>query len=350
MMRTVKMLTERVQMGLRLVFAATLLRKCWIVGGVLFCMLPIGLRAQEDSVKAEFFRDFYHQGHLVHWLDALSDHTVYQGMHLGQWDESGQLMFSVDGNSFRWNRYYIDGFRVDNRFTAGSTYYVPNMENYNMDIDTHASVLKFEPDSLAPDYAAVSWNRGNLGGISRGTADIIHLFHGTGTEGAYDPATIHRRQYVKGQGTVDVAYTLRSRNGRRYRQHIYASTGQQENPNYDQNGLIASQPLYSSEYYKMQMDGQLPSGRWFDKLGYFLNFSGKDNYGSEFYFNRNEVAALNTYSASLYGKRRGLTTGLTWASNILRHDNLQFARNIVDQDGESLEPWMADGNTHELSW
>lgn len=349
-MRKVKMLTERVRMGLRLFFDAAFLRLLWIVGGGLWCLFPVGLRAQEDSVKAEFFRDFYHQGHLVHWLDALSDHTVYQGLHLGQWDESGQLMFSVDGNSFRWNRYYIDGFRVDNRFTAGSTYYVPNMENYNLDIDTHASVLRFELDSLAPDYAAVSWNRGNLGGISCGTADIIHIFHGTGTEGAYDPATIHRRQYVKGQGTADVAYTLRAKDGRRYRQHLYVSTGQQQNPNYDQNGLIVSQPLYSSEYYKMQMDGLLPAGRWLDKLGYFLNFSGKDNYGSEFYFNRNEVAVLNTYSASLYGKRRGLTTGLTWASNILRHDNLQFTRNIVDQDGESLEPWMADGNTHELSW
>ena len=46
--------------------------------------------AQADSVKAAFFREFYHQGHLAHWLDALSDHTVYQGLHVGQWDESGQ--------------------------------------------------------------------------------------------------------------------------------------------------------------------------------------------------------------------------------------------------------------------
>ena len=313
-------------------------------------LISLTAKAQEDSVKAEFFRDFYHQGHLAHWLDSYYDRTVYQGLHLGQWDESGQLMFSVDGNSYRWNRYYIDGFRVDNRFTAGSTSYVPNMENYNLSINPRTSALHFELDTLSRDYASMSWNRGGLGGINKTTEGIVHLFHGTGTEGAYDPQTIHRRQYARGQGIADVAYTIRDAKGRRYRQHLYASIGQQQYPNYDQNGLIPSQPLYPAEYYKMQMDGQLPSGRWFDKLGYLLNFSGKDNYGSEFYFNPNEVMQLRTYSASLYGKRRGLTTGLTWAANHTKHDDLQFRRNIIDQDGESLEPWMADGTTQELTW
>ena len=303
-----------------------------------------------DSVKAEFFRDFYHQGHLAHWLDGLSDHTVYQGLHLGQWDESGQLMFSVDGNSYRWNRYYLDGFRIDNRFTPGSTSYVPNMEQYDLRLDPHGSVLDFELDTLAGDYAQLSWNRGNLGGINRTTEGIVHLFHNTGTERCNDPQTIHRRQYVRGQGTMDVAYTLRDSGGRRYRQHLYASLGQQQYPNYDQDGLLRSAPLYPAEYYKVQMDGQLPSGRRLDRVGYLVNFSGKDNYGSEFYFNRNEVAQLRTYSASVYAKRRGLTTGLTWATNVVRHDDQQFARNLIDQDGESLEPWMADGNTHELTW
>ena len=316
----------------------------------LMCLICHSARAQEDSVKAEFFRDFYHQGHLAHWLDGYSDRTVYQGLHVGQWDESGQLMFSVDGNSYRWNRYYMDGFRIDNRFTAGSTSYVPNMEHYNLRINARSSELSFELDTLSSDYASLSWNRGNVGGISRGTAAIVHLFHGTGTEGAYDPSTIHRRQFVRGQGTADIAYTLKDSRGRTYRQHLYASAGEQTYPNYDENGLIQSNPLYPAEYYKLQMDGQLPAGRYFDKMGYLLNFSGKDNYGSEFYYNPNEVMQLNTYSASLYAKRQGLTTGLTWATNVVRHDDLQFRRNIVDQDGESLEPWMADGNWHELSW
>ena len=311
---------------------------------------PTQAQVETDSISAGFFREWYHQGHLVHWLDALSDHTIYQGVHTGQWDESGQLIFSVDGNSYRWNRYYLDGFRIDNRFMAGSTSYVPNMENYNLHIDPLSSVLRFDLDTLANDYAQVSWNRGNLGGISWGTEDIIHIFHATGTEEAYDKETIHKRQYVKGQGTMDVAYTIRDKNGHAYRQHLYASIGQQALPNFTHNGLSHQQPLYNGNYYKVLADGYLPTGGVFDRLGYLLNVSGKDNYGSEFYYNPNEVMNLKTYSASLYAKRGNLTTGLTWATNITRHDNLEFARNIVDQDGESLEPWMADGRTHELSW
>ncbi len=326
------------------------MRRMGLVSVLGFVAIIARAEMVEDSVKAVFFRDFYHQGHLVHWLDAMSDRTVYQGLHVGQWDESGQLMFSVDGNSYRWNRYYVDGFRVDNRFTAGSTSYVPNMEQYNLSINARESVLSFELDTLARDYASVSFNRGNLGGINPTTEGIVHLFHGTGTEGAYDPSTIHRRQYVQGQSTTDIAYTLKDSKGRKYRQHLYTSMGVQAYPNYDQNGLIQANPLYSAGYYKVQMDGRLPAVKWLDKLGYFINFSGKENYGSEFYYNTDEVMKLNTYSASLYAKRKGLTTGLTWSTNVLRHDDLQFRRNIVDQDGESLEPWMADGNWSELSW
>ncbi len=36
--------------------------------------LTASAQIYEDSASAAFFRDFYHQGHLAHWLDALSDH------------------------------------------------------------------------------------------------------------------------------------------------------------------------------------------------------------------------------------------------------------------------------------
>ena len=307
--------------------------------------LTASAQMDEDSVSAAFFRDFYHQGHLAHWLDALSDHTVYQGLHLGQWDESGQLMFTIDGNSFRWNRFYIDGFRIDSRLTAGSSVYVPNMENYNLRINNRGSILNFELDTMARDYASASWNYGNLGGISRGSADIIHLFHGTGTDDAYDRSTIHERQHIKNQRTVDIAYTFGG-----YRQHLYACIGNLMLPNYDQNGLLHDEPLYEASHDKLQMDGQLPTGQWLDRAGYFINFSDKDNYGTEFYMNRDEVMNLTNFSASLYGVRGGLITGLTFALNDVSHNNLEFSRNVIDQDGESLEPWMPDGRTSELTW
>lgn len=304
----------------------------------------------EDTTRAEFVRERFHQGYLTTWLDAMGDHTVVQGLHTGHWDERSQLIFSVDGNSYRWNRYYIDGFRLDNRFQAGSTLYVPSLENYDMRINTRSSELHFDLDTTQYDHVSVSWNMGDLGGISRGTSDIVHLFHGTGTEGAYDRQLIQHRQHVHDAGTADVAYTFRDSQGKAYRQHIMVTAGEQQYPNYNQDGLLPAAPLYPSDAYKVQLDGQLPSGRWLERLGYWVNVSGTENYGADFYRNRAEVCDLRSYSASLYGRRRGLTTGLTWATHVNRHEDLSFTRNIIDQDGEAMEPWMSDGRTHELTW
>ncbi len=210
---------------------------------IILCLFVVSVAgAQEDTVRAEFVRERFHQGDLTTWLDAMNDHVVIEGLHTGLWDERSQLMFSVDGNSYRWNRFYLDGFRIDNRFQPGSTLYVPNLEHYDMRLDTHGSVLHFDSDTTAHDYASFSWNRGNLGGINKTTEDIIHIFHGTGTEGAYDHNLIGKRQYIRGAGTADVAYTIRDSKGRAFRQHLLATIGQQQYPNYDQNGLIPQQP------------------------------------------------------------------------------------------------------------
>ena len=45
-----------------------------------------------------------------------------------------------------------------------------------------------------------------------------------------------------------------------------------------------------------------------------------------------------------------MTTGLTWGLNRLDRSNPSFSRNLADQDGEALEPWISDGTHHELSW
>ena len=45
-----------------------------------------------------------------------------------------------------------------------------------------------------------------------------------------------------------------------------------------------------------------------------------------------------------------IVSGLTWSTNVVNHKELGFRRNIIDQDGESFEPWSPDGSTHELTW
>lgn len=329
-----------------------------LILNILIAIVPVSLAAQsvQDSATADFFRNRLHSPDVMGFLQATSDNTVIQGLHQGQWSQASQLLFSVGGNSFRENKYYIDGFRTNSRLLTGNTYYVPNMEQYNLGVNVHDASLYFEFDSAyysdgVSDYAQLTGNVGGLGGINSSTVPIVHLFHGTGSEDLYDKVSVGNRQHVAGAGTADVAFTLH-KNGQPYRLHIYVAAGQRMLPQYDENGLVAEEPLYKANYYKIQLDGRLPVSpqNIFRHIGYLVNISGKDDGFSEFYYNRYEQPSVNDYSFSLYGKTREVTTGLTWTTQTVRHDSINFSRNLIDQDGESLEPWMPDGNNHELSW
>lgn len=305
-----------------------------------------------DSVQAEWFRTWEHKSDLVYYLEAQNDHTIVENHTTGQWWLPERLVFSVDGLPFYANRYYIDGFRVDDRFQPGNTVYVPNMQQYDMAIDIHSAQISFSQDTTARDYVTASYNFGQVGNgaPAAGTTEIINLFHRSAVQSADTYKHITARRHLAGAGTIDAAYTFRDKNGKPLRQHIYAAYGQRLITRENERALILEDPLYRANYYKVQADGYLPFvENW--RLGYRLNFSGREDGGSEFLYNYNEVYGLRNYSASLFAKYRDmLTTGLTWATNNVKHLVQDFAKNIIDQDGESFEPWLPDGNTHELNW
>ena len=322
------------------------------LGRTLTLILLVGLCPRltaQDTVTTGFFNEWYHQGNLVHYLEAVNDHIIYQDVHAGQWSEGNRLIFSVDGNSYRQNRFYLNGFRINSRYQTGSTPFRPDLQQYGMVIDPLSSSVSFQNDLMSPDYAKVSFNYGGIGGINRLSEDIVRIMHGSGSDDLYKESSLTARQHIRAAGTVDIAKTLIGRDGTGYRQHLVADIRQREFPNYDQDGLIDGKPLYDASSINLQMDGFLPSGTAFDCIGYLVNISSYDNYGAEFYLNPQETVRLDTYGASLYAKKNGLTGGLTWNSSLARHRDLEFRRNIIDQDGESLYPYSPDGNTHELS-
>lgn len=323
---------------------------------MLLTLLVSAAAKGQDTIPASFFRDVYHHGDLVYYLEAHDDNTIYQGNHSGQWSTPDQLLFSVNGNPFHQNRYYIDGIRLDNRFQPGSTLYVPNMEHHSLSIDTRSAALRFTHDDIDAEYLLVQGNFGGLGGVSPGTASIIHAFHRAGWEGAYKPeVTWANRQYIREAFTTDIAFRNRTAKGTRSLHHIYATYGKRFLPKYDADGLIDDSPLYGSGYYKVQTDGHwtIKGNPLLNSAGYYFNVSGKGDYGSEHYYNWQETARLTTVSATAYAKRHTPRTAsslaLTLSLNNIKHDDISFERNVIDQDGESFEPWTPDGTTIEAS-
>ena len=313
-----------------------------------------------DSVNHTFFDCWYGQGDLVHYLDNLNDYTVYEGETTGEWAQSNQLIFSVSGNSYRQNRYYIDGYRVDSRFHAGSTQYRPNMLYHDLLLDNYQSKLQFLTDTARINFVSVKYNIGGLGGVSPGTKQLINLFHSSAIERELYPHTgldpEKNRPHLLGAGQVEAQYFIPTSadTARFYRQHLYADFGCKDLVMLNQTGIYGMQKAW---YYKVQGDGEIPLQHNPEDatMHYRFNIQNTEARGEEFYFNPDEWYKNLTYGAMLYFKSSPLkgktrwTSGMTWETNETKHANQNFSRNLIDQDGEAFEPFVPDGQTHELS-
>lgn len=305
-----------------------------------------------DPVSSEFFREWYQSGDLRHYLDNYSDYVTYEAETTGEWGLPEQMVFSINGNSYRWNRLYLNGFRIDSRFQSGSTWYQLNMQEQSLFLNQHRGTIDFVTDSLRASKVWLSNNMGGLRGINPSTQWLINLFHQTASQRNQKGNDLSSRDYIKGAFQGEVTYGIPYQ-GKRLYQHAYANWGQRYINTFDQRGITGQ---YLAPYYKVQLDGELPlpKNSVIDRLNYYVIYQQRSDLYSEFMFSEQEVATQKTHSAALYGTfrtddRSTLITGLSYGLNNVRHNSPVF-RNLVDQDGEGFEPWYADGKHNEINW
>jgi hypothetical protein len=302
-----------------------------------------------ETKKSVFFRERFLQNDLVNYLDNLNDFVTYESETTGSFNLPDALVFSVSGNSFKWNKFYLDGFRINNRFAPGSSFFQPDLSNQILNIDYYHSVLSFNSDSIIPNSLALRYNVGGLGGISPFTKDLINLYHSTASERAFKP--IEYRNKIKSAGNVFLNYNLPI-TGKQYLQQLYADFGTRMLVGFDETGI---NNYYPENFSKLQLSGQLPFTfeKLFDETNYLFHASQRQNLYSEFNFSKDESAKTDAYSFSFYGSKEKdvfkYTSGFTLATNNIQHNNLNFNRNLIDQDGEGFEPWYPSGSTTELS-
>ncbi|MDY3978788.1 MAG: hypothetical protein SOZ00_02065 [Tidjanibacter sp.] len=300
-----------------------------------------------EHIASTFFIERYLNNDLVHWLDNMDENVTYEAETTGRFNSPDPLIFSINGNSYRQNRYYLDGMRIDSRSAAGSTLYVPNMYRTALSIDGISSGVGFTSDRGSLHRSAeVTYNMGGLGGISAGTAEMIHWFHRTASDRLYKP--IDFRNKTAGALTALVELPVGGE-----QQQLYLDLGRRYQVGFDQWGISS---FYPEDYATAQLSGSLFSGRTtglFDSAHYILNLRHRTKAGTEYYMAEQESARQQNAFATLYVTReRGssrLTTGFSAALENKRHNELCFSRNLIDQDGEAFEPWYPDGVTAEFS-
>ena len=307
-----------------------------------------------DTISSEWVREWYQWGSLQHYLDNHSDVSVYQVETTGEWANPEPLIVSFNGNSYRWNKYYLNGFRVDSRSQAGDALYTPDLFTHSMAIDYNRGAMYWTTDSVRANQVRVAGQGGNVGGYSISAKWLQELQEGNSAiKRLADDRPLKNRKHIVGAGEADVTFAIPAR-GEKYTQHVYATYGKRRQLQYDFTGIAGT---YDADYYRVQLDGQLPvrSNKAFDGLYYIVRAGYRGDAYSEFGYNADEAAHQVRHSFSVYGKKdfgsQGvLTTGLTYALQRDQHRKLDFERNILDVDGEGFEPWYPDGHTHELNW
>ena len=110
-----------------------------------------------------------------------------------------------------------------------------------------------------------------------------------------------RRAFMRGAGELEAGYGI-SAFGKEFYQHLYANLGARSVVYFNQKGTAG---MYDAGFYQVQVDGELPlpNNKVIDHLYYLFNANAREDWGSEFVYNDNEVARLESYSLSFYGKK-----------------------------------------------
>ena len=100
-----------------------------------------------DTVASSFFGQWYQTTDLGHYLDNYNDYTVYESETTGEWNLGDRQIFSIAGNSFRQNKYHLNGMRIDSRFEVGSTLLHTQMDRTSLALDYHDGELFFTDEA-----------------------------------------------------------------------------------------------------------------------------------------------------------------------------------------------------------
>ena len=303
-----------------------------------------------DTIASSFFGQWYQTTDLGHYLDNCNDYVVYESETTGEWNLGDRNIFSIAGNSFRQTKYHLNGVRIDSRTMPGNTLFHAQMDRIGLALDYHNGELFFTDDSIQRPAIRLTGNVGNLGGISPGTRELINLFHSSAAERTLDDRPIKMREHVVGAGTAEATLAIPAY-GRAYYQHVYVHYGRRTTNMFDHTGISGMKP---ADYYTAQLDGEIPLNTKLSRLNYYFVAHGRDDYGSELYYNANEQAQQRAYQAGLYSTTRfanngQLVAGIGYEQNQLLHDTLSFRRNVFDHDGEAFEPWYPDQRLHSIN-
>jgi len=299
--------------------------------------------------NADFFKDKYLHQNFEQFADNYHDFIIYQVETAGDYSYPNPYVFSINGGSYKWNKYLFNNFKINDLFFSGSSLHKLQIIDNNINVDIYNSIISINSNKNNNSSILLQFNHGTLGDRLPNADKIINEI--TGHVSPYERLLkpIDFRRKVKNNLSLNI-HNIIEKDNKVFFQNIYINSGQRMHTNFNYGGI---DNYYPENYIQFHINGNLPSisEKILDENYFMLTFSKRDKLYSEFYFNENETAIINSLNFSLFGtKKRDYTTGFNFSFKKIKHNDLNFSRNFADIDGEGFEPWYADGKSIEIEY
>ncbi len=303
----------------------------------------------QNTFNHQFFDKWYLHYNVEQFIDNYYSFSIQQLETTGDYSQPNNYTFSILGESYKWNKYYYDDFRMNDMFFPGASLHKPYLFNVDMDFDIEKASLNFIPAFDNKKSVYLQYNNGNMGDRINDADDIINALAGHGSPYQRLLYPINYRRRVQGNGLFYFHNILKTEKGDLY-QNIYLNIGERMLTNLTYKGIAN---YYPENYLQFNINGNLPVlfKKLFDQNSYLISYNERDQMFNEYAYSMNETAKLKELNLSLYGKKKNeYTTGFNFSYKNIQHNVPDFSRNIMDVDGMSFDPWYVDGNVLELAF
>jgi hypothetical protein len=302
-----------------------------------------------DTIPAGFFNKWYLHYNPEQYLEHNYDNTLAQLETVGDFSLPDRYVFSFIGYSNLWNSYYYDGHCMDDLFFTGSPLHQVQLYNHDLLLDPANAQIQFKPVKVQDHRLGLQFNHGGIGGKAPFVDDMVRWFHSSAEERMLVP--INNRRKIRNAVSAFGVYPIKGKQDN-FDQHFHFYAGSRMITGFDYKGPA---DYYPENYLLFHHGGRIPviSEKLFDHNGYLFSFTSRDHLFAEQYFGRNETAKLTTTALSVYGKKEVKTmlynAGINFSHKNIKPNDPGFERNLLDYDGEGLDPWYPGMNFFEWS-
>ena len=317
---------------------------------------------QDGTHRKSFAWDYIHQLYGRNSLENIFENYYdygLSGQHVsGVFTSPDREVINLNGNSYRWTEYYEDNYELGDYFFSGSSLYKTLLNEQSVFFDLIRSKIKFSNNFSQERWVQLSGGGGRLGkdNVQAGV-DFVNLLgepsHAVEriderTGSRPDPLLIgHRRRNIY-HLELKQMFPISLNKGMLYLRNLAQQGGRIFNT-WDEIGLSGSN---REDYTRLQLFvDYLPTDE--KECGWKIRYEhlNRNELFAEQYYNFNETASLSQNNLSAWTSHsKGFskvdwqfTAGTTIAHKFIRHNNKDFSRNLIDQDGAGFTPWYVTG-------